>query len=89
MNVEAEFAAGMLTTGYLVAALLFLKFWRRIGDGLFLTFAVAFALLAVEQAAAALLRVPEDGRASLYLIRLVAFLLIIGAVLRNGVRRRA
>lgn len=83
MSAYANFLAGLVTAGYLVAALFFLKFWRRIGDSLFLAFAAAFALLAVHQAALALLGVENENVGGFYLPRLAAFLLIIGAILRK------
>jgi omega-6 fatty acid desaturase (delta-12 desaturase) len=45
--ILAAFAAGALTLGFLAVGLFFLKFWRRTGDSLFLTFAVAGFALAV------------------------------------------
>lgn len=84
MTGHAEFLAGLVTAGYLVAALFFLKFWRRIGDGLFLAFAAAFALLAFHATLAVLLGVTSEPRSGVYLIRLAAFLLIIGAMLRKN-----
>ena len=44
------FTSGLLTLGYLLAALFFLRFWRRSGDPLFTSFAGAFVLLAANQA---------------------------------------
>ncbi len=37
---------GMITMGFLIAALFFVRFWRRTADPLFATFALAFVLLA-------------------------------------------
>lgn len=78
------FAGGALSLGFLVVSLNFLNFWRRTRDGLFLAFAAAFALLALNQALAALLQVPDENRAGIYLLRLVAFALIIWAVLQKN-----
>ena len=41
-----DFLSGSVTFGFLLAALFFLRFWRRTRDGLFLAFATAFLLLA-------------------------------------------
>jgi len=83
----AAFAAGALTLGFLAVGLYFLKFWRRTGDALFLAFAVAFALLAVNQAAPVLLGISSENQAYIYLLRLAAFLLIIWAILRKNLGR--
>jgi hypothetical protein len=82
------FAAGALTLGFLAVGLFFLKFWRRTGDRLFATFAVAFALLAVNQAAPVLLDISSEDQGYIYLLRLLAFLLIIAAVLSKNFGRR-
>lgn len=80
--------AGALTLGFLVAAVFFLKFWRRTKDSFFLTFAFAFALLAVNQAAPVALGIPREDQAPVYLLRLAGFALIIWAVLRKNLQRR-
>jgi hypothetical protein len=86
--VLAAFAAGALTLGFLAVGLFFLKFWRRTGDRLFAAFAVAFALLAVNQAAPVLLEIPDEHQSYVYLLRLAGFGLIIAAVLGKNLRRR-
>jgi hypothetical protein len=77
---------GVLTAGYLMAALFFLKFWRRNGDGLFLAFAAAFALLAIAAPLPSLLGIPSERQSVIYLLRLAAFLLIIWAILRKNLQ---
>jgi hypothetical protein len=44
------FFHGMVTMGFIVAGLFFLRFWKRTKDGLFVAFALAFWLLALNQA---------------------------------------
>lgn len=85
--IAVAFAAGALSLGFLAVGLFFLKFWRRTGDGLFLAFAVAFALLAANQAVPVVFGVPSEDQGYVYLLRLAAFLLIILAVLRKNLRR--
>lgn len=74
------FLSGMLTASYLVAALFFLQFWRRTRDRLFVLFSVAFALLGLAQALLALSPLPIEDRSWIYLIRLLAFLIILAAI---------
>jgi hypothetical protein len=81
------FMSGMLTMGYLVVAAFFLRFWRQTRERLFLSFAIAFVLLAIQR----LLLVTEfqlmENRAGAYALRLVAFLVIVhGIVLKNRQR---
>ena len=75
-----DFLGGAVAMGFVVAALLFLRFWRRTRQGLFLAFAGAFMLLGVNQALLTLTRIPLEERSWLYLLRLAAFLLILGAL---------
>ncbi|MCB5176411.1 MULTISPECIES: DUF5985 family protein [Microvirga] len=79
-NAASQFISGMITMGFLVAGLLFLRFWTRTRDMLFAAFAAAFALLAANQALAALIDVPREERSWIYLLRVAAFVLIIAAV---------
>jgi hypothetical protein len=75
-----DFLSGLITMGYLVAGLFFLRFWRRTGDSLFLAFALAFWLLGLTQALLALANIPIEERSWLYLIRLAAFSLILFSI---------
>ena len=83
----AAFAAGLLTMGYLIASLFFLRFWRRTGDILFACFCIAFLLLAANQALPALLDLAGDDQAGIYLLRLAAFAMIIIAVFVKNLPR--
>jgi hypothetical protein len=83
-----DFLSGAVSLGFVVCALFFLRFWRRIGDGLFLYFGLAFLLLGTGQAVLALGNIPTEERGSLYLIRLAAFLLILFGIYRTNRRQR-
>jgi hypothetical protein len=75
------FVHGMITMGFIIAGLFFLRFWRRTKDGLFVVFAFAFWLLALNQA---LISIPGSSRASQsweFLPSLGAFGLLILAIL--------
>ncbi|HWH22377.1 MAG TPA: DUF5985 family protein [Allosphingosinicella sp.] len=79
-----HFLSGLVTMGFAVAGLFFLRFWKRTHDGLFLTFAVAFWLLGLVQALLALTEFPIEERSVFYLIRLAAFVLILLAIWRKN-----
>ena len=81
------FVAGAVTMGFSIAALFFLRFWRRTRDGLFLAFAIAFLLLGVNQVLVVLAHVPEEDRSPLFLFILAAFAIIIWAVFQKSRRR--
>jgi len=78
--MELIFLSGVVTMGFLVAALFFLRFWRRSQDGLFAAFAGAFALLAINQALAYLVDLGREELGWVWLLRIAAFLLIIAAI---------
>jgi membrane-associated PAP2 superfamily phosphatase len=81
------FVAGAMSAGYAMAGLFFLRFWWRTRDRLFLAFAVAFELMALNQAAAGFARNQHAENSAAYLLRLAAFALIIIAILsKNGGR---
>lgn len=83
------FVSGAITLGFGMAALFFLRFWKSTRDGLFLSFAMAFGLLALGQAILALGDFPIEDRSWIYLTRLAAFLLILLAIYRkNRTERR-
>ena len=80
------FLSGAVVAGFLVAGLFFLRFWKRTRDGLFLAFAAAFFLLGLGQSLLALANVPDEERSWLYLIRLLAFALILAAIIKKNRR---
>jgi hypothetical protein len=82
-----DFFSGFLAAGFLVAALFFLRFWTRSKDSLFLAFAFAFALLALQQALTVFLGLPEEDRSWVYVLRLIAFVTIIFAILRKNMAK--
>lgn len=79
-----DFLSGMVSGGFMVAGLFFLRFWRRTSDSLFLSFGLAFGLLGIAQALLALGNVPIEERSWIYVIRLSAFLLILFAIYRKN-----
>lgn len=83
----SAFFNGMIAMRFAVASVLFLRFWTRTKDSLFLAFAVAFVLLALNAALVVVLGVPREELTFVYLLRLVAFLLIIVAVLNKNLKR--
>lgn len=86
MTLSYDFVAGMVTAGFLLAGLFFLRFWRRTGDGLFLAFALAFSLLGLSQGLLAWTRALVEDRHWIYLIRLLAFSIILFAIFRKNRR---
>jgi hypothetical protein len=78
------FLSGMVAAGFLAAGLFFVRFWSRSRDFLFLAFATAFWLLALNEALVVLEPEPEDRQSGFYLLRVAAFLLIAVAIVRKN-----
>jgi hypothetical protein len=62
------------------AGLFFLRFWRDTHDRFFALFCAAFWALSLNWLGLAVTDPPDEARTMLYLVRLVAFLLIIAAI---------
>lgn len=82
------FLLGMIAMGCAVAALLFLRFWRSSRDRLFLYFAIAFGLEAANRAIYALNGARSEEVTLYFSLRLVAFLLILWAIVEKNLARR-
>jgi hypothetical protein len=63
------------------AGLLFLRFWRETRDLFFALFAGAFCCRTLNWIGLALTEPPDEARTLFYLVRLMAFVLIIGAII--------
>ena len=77
--MTVTFLAGAATVAAAAISLFFLGFWRDTRDRLFLLFAIAFAIFAVNRLALTIVD-DEEGETLLYLARAGAFALIIAAV---------
>lgn len=88
MSPLIPFLSGAVTACFLVASLFFARFWRRTGDRLLLAFAVAFALLGINQALLTFVGNLVEERSPLYLVRLLAFTLIVVAIIRKNATAR-
>lgn len=81
MTTVAALIAGALAGGYAVAGLFFAKFWSRTRDRLFAIFAAAFWLLAIQRVATVFSDRWLEDTTPLYVLRLIAFLLILVAII--------
>jgi hypothetical protein len=77
--IEA-FLLGIIVTASLTAGLFFLKFWKQTRDHLFLAFAVAFLLEGVNRTAFLFLTAPNEGTPSIYVVRLIAFAVVLAGI---------
>ncbi len=73
------FISGAIASSSVVISLYFLRLWRRERDRLFLVFSISFFLLFVERLI--LIGQPDfEVRPYVFLVRLLAFLLIVLAI---------
>jgi hypothetical protein len=79
-----NFLGGAIALGYCVIALFFLKFWRRTRDPFFGAFSLAFLLLGIGRVVESALRNAEASTPAMYSFRLLAFLIIIYAILQKN-----
>jgi len=81
-----EFFSGAVTLGFLVAAGFFLRFWRQTADRLFLAFAIAFVLFALNQGLSSWLTVLIEPASLIYALRVLGFIIILGAIVDKNAR---
>lgn len=82
------FVSGAIAALYAIAGLFFLRFWWRTRDTLFVNFALAFWLLALNQALVSMGGFQREEQTWIYLLRLLAFALIIVAIVRKNLEGR-
>ena len=75
-----ELLAGGIATASLVAGLFFLRFWRQTRDRFFLFFAFSFLIEGLNRFALYTLAGLNDAAPIYYIIRLVAYGLIVVAI---------
>jgi uncharacterized membrane protein HdeD (DUF308 family) len=77
---------GAIAMGWFVAGLQFLRFWRDGRDRFFLLFALSFFVEGLGRVMVALSERPNEGSPYLYLLRLLAYGLIIWAIVEKNRR---
>ncbi len=82
------FLLGIIVTASLTAGAFFLKFWRRTRDPLFLAFASAFIIEGLNRVRFLFAAKANEGSSTIYVVRLLAFLLIIAAIVWKNRKRK-
>ena len=82
------FLLGATAMASLVAALFFLRFWRETEDRFFLYFAVAFGIEGLNRSVLGLSSISQETEPFFYLVRLIAFLLILAAIVDKNRKKR-
>jgi uncharacterized membrane protein HdeD (DUF308 family) len=86
--IEA-FLLGVIATTSATAGIFFLRFWRSTRDSLFLAFGVAFLIEGANRCTVLFLSQPSDRSPWNYLVRLAAFLIILGGIVNKNRRARS
>ena len=81
------FFSGVTAAGFLVAAAFFVRYWSRTREPLLGIFAAAFALIGLNNAIIGLADIPREEQSTVYLVRLLAFVLIIIGIIWTNLRR--
>ncbi|MFP5248399.1 MAG: DUF5985 family protein [Acidobacteriota bacterium] len=82
------FLLGFVTACSFMAGLFFLRFWRDTHDLLFLGFAAFFLIEGASEALALCLAQPNEGAPWLFLMRLLATLAVLAAILWKNTSSR-
>ncbi|MGF6272429.1 hypothetical protein ABIB38_000785 [Massilia sp. UYP11] len=83
-----DLLAGAIAMASITIALFFLRFWRASGDRFFLYFALSFAIEGLHRVYAALRDDGGEYSPLHYLIRLLAYGLILWAILEKNLPRK-
>lgn len=75
-----DFVSGATMLAALAVALFFLRFWHQTRDRLFAMFALAFGVFAASRLVLTLLGEESEARVWVYLLRLIAFVLLLAAI---------
>ena len=86
MTAMNDFLRGALSMSAWLAGLFFLRFWHVTRDRLFVFMSIAFWMLGLNWLCLALLNVAVESRHQLYVLRLIAFLLILVGVIDKNRR---
>jgi len=82
-----SFLSGMITAGFVIAALFFFRFWRRTSDALFAIFGVSFLLFAIGQSISVSFDFLQDDKTLVYVVRLIGFGLLLIAIARKNLAK--
>lgn len=84
----SQMIMGATAAACAVIGVFFFRFWRHTSDRFFLLFSLAFWMFALNRVAMGLMPFDDEDRYLLYIVRLIATLLIIFAIVAKNVRPR-
>ncbi|MET0342282.1 MAG: DUF5985 family protein [Polyangiales bacterium] len=84
-----HFMWGAIAAVNVIAGLFFLRFWRQTRERLFALLGAAFCVFALNYLCLIVVQPGPESRHWVYLLRLAAFLLILGGVIDKNLRPRS
>lgn len=82
------FLLGIIVTSTFVAAMFFLRFWRRTGDALFFAFGLSFLIETFNRCATLYVERPDEGVPWIYVVRLASYAVILIGIAQKNRRPR-
>ena len=84
------FLSGSIMSGSFVIGLFFFKFWNKFKDRLFLYFAISFWILTLTRLLTAIFDGSSKPRTTIfYVLRLIAFLIILFAIFDKNRQKKS
>jgi hypothetical protein len=83
------FLLGIIVTASITAGAFFLKFWKQTRDSLFLAFGIAFIIEGLNRIGFLFVASPNEAGPTIYVVRLVAFLIIMAAIVRKNRKKES
>lgn len=83
-----EFLMGGIAVASFVAGLFFFRFWLQTHDRFFIFFALSFWIEAVNRIAMIVFSEPNEAEPGYYVVRLVAYGLIVAAIVHKNRAKR-
>ena len=83
-----EFLMGGIAVASLVAGLFFIRYWRHTRDRFFIFFALSFLIEAINRFAMIIFLEPNEDVPGYYVVRLVAYGLIVAAIVDKNRKPR-
>ena len=87
-SIPSIFLLGATAAASFTAAVFFLRFWRDTKDGLFAAFALFFLVEGANRVVLSTMKHPNEGSPWVYVARLIALLVLLGAILRKNYPRK-
>lgn len=87
IEISSQILSGAIAMAFLTIGLFFLRFWKKTSDLFFLAFAASFWILSFERTLLPLYR-DSEFKPFIYIMRLLAFILIIIAVIYKNAPKR-